>query len=390
VEIAFLAQGRVFGVGADGRPQELESPFVRAVRERALRQERAQGWKNERQGGLLSGAALWGGGAGLDDATRVVARGLCAGARPGELLYALDTGRVAGAFRLAIETGEELRLFHANQLRVRDLAAEPEGARIACSLLNRDGSADLAIVGEAGPMPRAVTSGDSVDAAPCWIPKRHALVFQSAGIGRDSAGSAVELGPATLEELELESGELATRASDPRFDFLAPRFGPDGLLHALRRPYRPRSGGSAWRRLADLSLVPLRLVQAVYGWLDFFSMRYGGRRLSTTGGAAARGEADLRQLVIHGNTIDAERAARRGRLRGEDAPALVPRSWELVRWEDAEGEPRVLARHALAFDVARDGSLLVSNGSAIDRLGPDGRSERVCRAPGIEQVAALR
>jgi hypothetical protein len=43
----------------------------------------------------------------------------------------------------------------------------------------------------------------------------------------------------------------------------------------------------------------------------------------------------------------------------------------------------------LAFDVARDGSVVYSDGAAITRLDADGRSECVLRAEMIERVLAL-
>ena len=43
----------------------------------------------------------------------------------------------------------------------------------------------------------------------------------------------------------------------------------------------------------------------------------------------------------------------------------------------------------VAFDVARDGSVLYSDGASITRLTPEGRSERLLQADLIEQVLAL-
>jgi hypothetical protein len=269
---------------------------------------------------------------------------------------------------------------------VQQLAAQRGEDAIACAMANGDGSVDVALLDGSSALPRALTSGDSVDEAPCWVPGRRALLFQSAGVGRDASGNRVGLAAFGIEELDLASGTLTTRVSDPRYDYLSPRCAADGTLYSLRRPYRARSGAPLWMRLLDPFLIPLRLLRALFAYLQFFSMRYSGKSLTSAGGPAQR-ELPLQQLILHGNVIDAERAARRARLRGDDAPALVPASWELVRHDS--GEPRVLARSVLAFDLCADGSVLVSNGSAIDRIGPGGHSERLCRASGIEQVIAL-
>jgi hypothetical protein len=384
--VAFLSQDAVF-VAEPGRPpRRLESAFAEGVRERARRIAQGQGWKSESTGGFLSGAALWGAGAPDPGAIQVSIRGLGAGCAGGELVYCLDTGPVAGAFRYDLASGEEQRLFHGNHHALEHVAAEPGGERLACSVRGADGTSDIALFGADGALPRAVTGGDSLDQAPSFVPGRPALVFQSAGLGRDRAGNPVGHGPFCVHELDLETGELRVCAEDARFDFLSPRVDAAGTLYSLRRPYEPAFRVSRWRALKDVLLFPFRVLRGVFGWLYHFTFLYSGRRL-TSAGAPPWKTPELRQLVLWGRAIDAEKAARRARLRGDDAPALVPSSWQLVR--HGAGEPEVIARHALAFDLAPDGSALVSNGSAIDRIGRDGRRERVCKAPSIEQVVAL-
>lgn len=384
--LAFLSQDAVFVVGESGEPRRLESAFAAGVRERARRSAQGQGWKTESSGGFLSGAALWGGAAADPAAVRVAARGLGRGSVPGELVYCLDTGPVAGAFAFDLASGEETRLFHGNQHGVDHLASDESG-ELACTLLGADGTSDIAIFGADGATPRALTSGDSLDQAPCFVPGRRALVFQSAGVGRDRAGNPVGHGPFALEELDLATGALTTRAEHPQFDFLSPRVGADGSLYSLRRPYRLPEHGLRWRALKDVLLFPFRVLRAFFGWLEWTSILYSGKRLTSAGGPRRDGP-ELRQLVVWGKAIDAEKAARRARLRGDDAPPLVPGDWELVRHVSG-GEPQVIARHALAYDLGSDGSLLVSNGSAVERVHPDGSRERICKAAGIEQVVAL-
>ena len=134
-------------------------------------------------------------------------------------------------------------------------------------------------------------------------------------------------------------------------------------------------------------LFPLRLVHALFQYLNFFSMRYTGKPLANSQGAAQR-QPDLKQMMIWGNLIDAERAAREDRLGDPDAPSLVPSSWQLVR-RSQSGVTEVLAKSVLSFDIAGDGSLLYTNGSAIHRMKPGAASERIAVQKMIEQVVAL-
>jgi len=385
--VAFLAQNAVFVVDPDGSPRKLESAFAEGVRERARRIAQGQGWKAESAGGFLPGGALWGV-SDLPDpaALRISTRGLGAG-HEGELLYCLDTGAVAGVFAFDLASGQEQRLFHGNDSAVEEVAAERNGERLACTVRGQDGTSDIALFGPDGATPRAVTAGDSLDRAPSFVPGRSALLFQSAGMGRDGHGMPVGPGPFCVQELDLETGELAVLAEDPRFDFLSPKKDAAGVLYCLRRPYEPPGRASRWRALKDVLLFPFRLLRAVFGWLYLFTLTYSGRRLTSAGGPPWKGP-ELRQLVLSGRAVDVEKAARRARLRGDDAPPLVPGSWELIR-HDGPDALHVLARHALAFDLAPDGTILVSNGSAVDRVGPDGKRERVAKAASIEQVIAI-
>ncbi|MGH0033921.1 MAG: hypothetical protein ACQGVK_02705 [Myxococcota bacterium] len=398
---AYVSGDALYVCEGEGVVRRVESRFGQAVRDRAQRIAQRHAWKREGQrDGLLSGRSLWGSAAGEADALRVAIVGVGRGRRPGELLYALDTDEVSGVFAVPTrepddgegqgegEGPEEDRLFHSNHVRVDQLAAHPSADAIACSVRADQGATQIGVMKADGTGLDQVTEGDSLDQAPCWVPGRErTLVFQSAGIGRDSNGEPVALAPFAVEQLDLETGELLTRAESPRFDYLTPRIGPDGLLYTLRRPWQGDAAPSHWNALLDFLAMPFRLLHALFQWLNLFTAMYTGRKLTSSGGPEQDGP-DVKWMVVWGNLIEAHKAERRGRLRGEDAPDLVPRSYELVRHRP-DGEPEVLAKAVLAFDVASDGSLLVSNGSAVDCIAPDGARKRLVTAARIGQVVAL-
>ena len=67
---------------------------------------------------------------------------------------------------------------------------------------------------------------------------------------------------------------------------------------------------------------------------------------------------------------------------------LVPSSWQLAR-RSSSGTEEVLAKGVLAYDLARDGSIVYSNGNALFVRHPDGRKERLLTEAMIEQVVVL-
>jgi hypothetical protein len=227
-----------------------------------------------------------------------------------------------------------------------------------------------------------VTEGDSVDTAPHWIPgAERQLVFQSAGVGRNREGHFAGIGPYGIQKLDVNSGELVCLREDPRYDFLTPRMTDDGALYFIRRPHLTGREFHPVRLLKDIFLFPFRLIYALFQYLQFFSMRYTGKKLSS-GGARSR-ELDLQQMMIWGNQVSAQTGRNQ-----QEAAALVPNSWELIRSFPGQDD-EVLAKGVLAFDVSRDGSLAYSNGSAIFARTPKGETERLVVESLIERVLVL-
>jgi hypothetical protein len=236
-----------------------------------------------------------------------------------------------------------------------------------------------------------VTEGDSIDTAPRWVPDSpRQLVFQSSGIGRDEAGQFAALGHATIALLDAEKGDLRTIVDDPSFDYVSPQLDENGTLWCIRRPYARAEGRpivSPWRATLDLLLFPFRIVFAIAQYLNFFTMRYTGKPLITSGNARQRAQ-DVKKMLARGHLIEAKEAALRNAEKDDDAPSAVPASWELVR-RKPDGDAEVIAKGVLAFDVGRDGRVVFSDGKAILAVGKDGRKERVCSAERVERIVSL-
>jgi hypothetical protein len=277
---------------------------------------------------------------------------------------------------MAQPASEEQRWLHTADFRVRRLAASPGRDRVACVLQHKGGSSSIAMMCGDGTDLREVTQGDTIDDAPRWAPaSANELIFQSAAIGRNQAGFAVTQGPFAIHKLNLDVGEVSTLAEDPQFDLLMPHLSSDGTLYYIRRPYRdPSQPPSFWRAALDLILLPIRLLFAVFQFLNFFTVRYTGNNLATAGNVRQK-HADIRQMMVWGNLLDAQKAADHD---SSGTPSLVPKTWELI-----------IAKGVLSCDVYADGSLLYSNGSGVYRVDPTGANEVLAKDALIEQVVAV-
>jgi len=382
LEVAFLSQ-RKLHVRRNGVTEVVESEFERAVRERAASIERRHAWKTQGRGAMFT-SGVWAGPANSRNVVPVILTGLTAGLG-GTLLYSMETDAVSGIFLLDA-AGTERRLFHTADFRIRHAALHPAGAMLAATAFHRDDMrSNIAVLPVDGTDFSEVTEGDSFDQVPQWVPgAERRIVFQSAGVGRDTAGRFAGLGPFAIQTLDLDSGELDVVESQPGRDLLQPRQTADATLYYIRTPYETGThAASLAGSFMDAALFPFRMARAVFQYFNIFSMMYTGKPLVTGRGAVQR-RMDPRQLFIQGNLANAMAPELE-----DDAQGLVPSSWELVRRRPG-GQTEVIATRVLAFDLAGDGSVLYSDGATITRLGPDGRSQSVLQAELIERVVALQ
>jgi hypothetical protein len=142
-------------------------------------------------------------------------------------------------------------------------------------------------------------------------------------------------------------------------------------------PYRPEVA------ILDFFLFPFRLLRAVFHYLNFFSLVYSRKPLTTAAGPKMQ-QDDLKTIVLKGKVIDAEKALRSG-VKIMGVPSLVPSSWELIRRNENQSE-EIVAKHAAAFDISDDGTIIYSNGYGIFELNPQKRQSLLLKDRLIENL----
>jgi len=129
---------------------------------------------------------------------------------------------------------------------------------------------------------------------------------------------------------------------------------------------------------------PFRLLKAVFGYLNFFSMVYGKEPLRSAGGPRTPElDQDLGSLWLHGRMIELSKVKSDAQYGGN----LVPRDWELVRIDRAGATPVVLAQHVAGFDLRPDGRVVFTNGFDILELDGDAR-RTIARQKQVAGLAA--
>lgn len=370
--VAFVSRGKLFHWDAkQAAVREIQSPYIQGVMDRLERSRRLHGWK---EGTSFGAAFSRGGPRDASSAAQPIQATSVQFTGPERVLYFLRDDNVGGLFEQNLADGSERRVVHKQHLSFEDLRLSPDGTQLLCAQHAGNGTANIALMTVEGGDYRELTGGDTVDTAPSWIPgDPDRVVFQSAGLARDPGGFAIAQGPSSIQMAHLKEGTLTPVREDAGSDFLHPRVAPDGGLYFIQRPYEPPRYGTG-QALLDALLFPFRLLRAVFHWLNFFSLMYTRKPLTTASGPAMQG--DLKDILLKGKRIDAEEMLRKGKLVG-GVPSLVPASWVLVR-RDRSGSEQVLARHVCSFDIAADGTVLFSNGCGVFALSGDAtKSPRV-------------
>jgi hypothetical protein len=362
--LAFISNGKLFYQAPGQQLRELQSPHVRAVMERMERHQQLHGWKE----GTAFGRSFTGRDRHVStDAVGIQATSVQFAAHD-RVLYFLRDDSFGGLFEYDLALDAERRLLHKQYLSLEDLRLHPDGHRLLAAQQARNGAANIVVMDPDGSNYRELTSGDTVDTAPAWVPDQaDAVLFQSSGLARNQDGFVLARGPTSIQMADTAAGSLTVIVEDPHFDFLQPRVGADGFLYFIRRPYETRRYGME-NAAIDALMFPFRLLRALFHYLNFFSLMYTRKPLITASGPAV--QADLKDILIKGKRLDAEAALRAG-IHVSGVPSLVPASWQLIR-RSPQGEEHVLASHVASFDIASDGTILFSNGYGVFAL--DGAS----------------
>jgi len=207
---------------------------------------------------------------------------------------------------------------------------------------------------------QGITEGESADCNPKWSLKdENILYYDSAGIGYRN-GFFAGFGPRSIFRLNITTGELDEVLVGDKYDYCCPFEDKDGNLYYIRRPYvQGKSGMSA----KDYAAAPGKIMRAFGGWLDFFTRRYTGESLKTSGANPAKSNPrSPEQIFIDGNLIEAEKLLKQNAAAGDKNPGYAPREWELV--VNKQGTEQIIHKSVMGYCVT-DNGIVYSNGKYV-------------------------
>lgn len=395
VTFYYVANGKMYQFDGDSS-KEISSwvldSYISKVKSRAERNE----WKQNGAGAAFMGGAVPNASA-SDAVSSIFSRVTCVGEHRGNLLYSMDIDSTNGIYRKSADSVSEGMVLCSSSTAYRDFDIKAERMVASASFA---GESHIGILDFATGDFDTYTEGHVRDSSPVWSATSDDIVyFCSAGLPENEkkapeenqsprgisqivnemySSSSVILGPSAICMLNIKEGTLTEILSDNGYNYTRPLSAPDGSLYYIRKPYKYNSAGNSLGCLVDIFMLPVRLFQALFGFLNVFSAKYSGKTLSRSDVK----QKEDRELMIDGNLINAERELKENARRGDKNPGIIPRTWELHRL-DKDGNDVLIRKGVAAYKILENGEMIVSNGSHILRIDKEGNEEKILSAEGV-------
>ena len=379
----YTTKGSLF-LNNDGKSSEIPSQYLQNYKKNMLQINRKKEWKQKSDLTLMGRYS-----SPQEDESGL--RHQFTGAtfiKDSAILYAISVENSAGMFKTREGIGEnsEGHIVHTTNRQFNSPNYSPAFDELVYSTREQDGTENLHSLNLTAESERELTEGDSLDANPRWdISGKKRVVYQSAGIGRDSNNNFALLGPYGINILDFESQDILELSYSHSYDYIFPVLNGD-QLYAIRRPYESGRRKSSFTPL-DLLLIPVNIVRTLFSWINFNSMIFRGKPLAN--GMNVKDPQIDKKLFIHGRLVDAQKALKAAEKKGDTAPSLVPRSWVLVSI-DRDGADTVLEEGVITFDVTQDGTIIFSNGSAVFQKVGTAKKELLFKKKWVERIITPR
>lgn len=262
-----------------------------------------------------------------------------------------------------LQQAEGLVLRHTD-CTIHEISYDSTQHRLAMSLTGQQyGERNLAILPLDHNRFQFITEGECCDSNPFFDPQNSdILYYDSCGLAYTERG--IIASPRTINRLNINTGELDNILSDERYDYFQPQLDQRGNLYCIRRPYQQEKTSNN-NTLRDIVLAPVRIGKAIIGWLDFFTRRYSGESLKTSGANPAKSKQQSdEERFIEGNLIKVEQNRQKSQQDGDTYPSFIPKTWELIQITPA-GETKLIKQGVMAFAIAQEGECIYSNGQFI-------------------------
>ena len=292
----------------------------------------------------------------------------------GDVIYSAVMGEVSGLYRKILheDTAEGL-VTSTRDVQIFRISVRGGDCAVG---IGKGLERHIAIVDIETGKYRELTEGEVREDYPCYSRDGGRIFYSSAGLALSPGGVPVGVGAYALCCYHIRRNELSELLASNKFDYIVPREDKEGNLLFIKRPYRDSfNRGSLFR---DIILFPVRIVKAIGGLLNAFSILFGGESLRSGRNARDVKAKQMRErdLFFDGNVINAQQMLKQNQRRGEKFPGIIPQSWELTRL-DENGEQSCIKKGVMDYVLCDNGDIVYSNGNAVIRMSADGSEQRL-------------
>ena len=356
-------------VYTDGAVQKLDSEYAVQYRERTKRENRNKEWKKN------SDAMMYDEFFPDNDSVSVSITSISPTLEDNKIIYSLSINETSGIYYKYTddEKKTEAHFLSSNEVNYHQISVFGNNAILGTvqkDLLTMD----LAVFSMQGGDYKTITGGDSLDENP-FLASNHEILYNSYGIGRNMNNEFVKYMPSEILKLNTRTLEIETVLTSDQYSFVKPVLDSEGGLYCIRKPSEEKERSNV---LLDILLIPVRIVQALIGFVSLFVRVFTGKPLmkgkgKTSNGASAAKNPDEQTITIHNYLLNVEKELKRNEKSGESG--FIPHTWQLVKIPKTAGgdlfdntydkdKAEVLAKGVADFCIA-DNTLIYTNGKRI-------------------------
>ncbi len=373
--ILFTANGRMFA--CDGtKSRELPCRILDEYRTRVAENAKRKEWKTSGEGAMFTGAIENNNAESAVKNIRAYITSICP--VDGGIAYSLAIDNVCGIYMMQDGTSSDGILISDSNYKYSHINTNGESFVLCSSFA---GESHIGVMKNANATCEILTEGTSRELWPSWsMAKPQRIIYSGCGLAQDPkvAESREKLksypamileqyedhsyieGPYSIYALDLSTYELETLLEDEsqKFSYIKPYEAEDGYLYYIKKPYAdvPTKGS-----IGDALMAPVRLIGAVGGFLNFFTIKYSGKTLTKSAGDTKSKQMSEEKMFIDGNLFEAGRELENNRKKGEENPGVIPNSYKLCRRAQG-GKEEVIKSGVIAYAVRDSGEILCSDG----------------------------
>lgn len=366
-----FTDGEKIGVYDNGKTVKYDSAYITRYRENTIRTEKNREWKRQSEAMMSDELYM---GVGQNNEVTATLNAVSLTLEENKLLYAFSVNETAGIYYKYTEEEKdpEAHFLTSNEVSFLSLAMTDSGD-ILGTVQTDSVRANIAVFSRNGGDYKSLTDGDSFDENPSFDEHGN-LLFNSYGVGRDANNVFITYTPSEILRLQMRTMEMETVRSNNEYSYIKPIADGKGNIYCIRKPSVEKREGNL---LLDILLIPVRIVQAIIGFIATFVMCFagkpmlGGRMGAGDGSMARNGKADPKKVFINKNLINVEKELKKNK-KTEDF-GFIPRSWKLVRltvnkgdggWDECELASGV-ADYCVLHEENGERTLVYTNGKHI-------------------------